>query len=393
MKHLKIVEMRKKVVIAAFFLLLFMPGTLFVISRLTGLPFDVELGGYTDAVEESQRSVSAWLSGQLQNSLAGKVETRIKPRGLMVKTYNTINFFLFNKGNDVIGKNRDLFGSSYIEAELALNRANDYSIKKNAKKMKEYVQQLQKLNEKLKEHGKTLVFYAAPSKANLYRENIPDKYFGISQNHARAVDVLRQELSKTDIPYLICADLKDEIAYPTFYTTGIHWSRPYEQYASRKVIELIKEASGTNYRNIVLGEIEESNEPFYRDWDMLKTFNVFYAPDIVFYQYHTSLEKNENAPKMKLLLQGDSFALGLWKDLTENDPDAEVVMVTRNLTIEQDGKKTIELNRDWSTVDWREYLDNADVIVIESTEQSLKRYSYGFPEMLLNVLDDNPGNS
>ena len=387
MKRLKMKGFGKKIVIAIFLLLLFLPGSLAVISRVTHKPFDIALGGYTAGTEKPELSVSAWLSGSLQSNLTGTIEEKLKPRGLLVKTYNTINFVLFGKSERIVGKKYDIFEPEYINSELTLNKADDFSLDENIAAMKEFAQQLSDLQIKLKTYGKTLVVYIAPSKADLHKENIPDKYIAMSSGHKRAVDLFREEMQKTDVPFLICADLAEELAFPAFYSTGIHWSRTYEQTVSEKLIEMIRENSGIPYADLVLDVAEEKTEPYWRDSDVLDLANVFYKPNETYYQYWTYMDKTEDSPVLRILLQGDSFALGLRKDILDNDFDAEIYLVTNDYSVTDRNDEVFLLNYDWSNLDWQYYLDHSDVVVVEIAEPFVKHRTYGFVQRMLTELE------
>ena len=377
----------KAAAVAAFLLLIFLPGLVLVpASRITHKPLDVPLGGFTPDTGKAVLSPGTWLRGEFQEKLSTLVGEKIKPRGLMVKTYNTINFMLFHKAEQIVGKGYDLFEPEYINAELTLNAVDDFSLAENAEKMRAFAEQLVTLQEKLKAYGKTLVFYVAPSKANLYRDHIPDKYTAMSPGHVKAVDCLRSELEKTDLNWLICADLAGEDGYPAFYPTGIHWARPFEQNCSVRLMEMIREATGTPYATFGLDFPEERETAFWRDDDVLNLANVFYRPRITYCEY-TTYPMDGDGPRLRMLLQGDSFALGLWKDLLDNLPETEIYLVTNNYSITDRENQVTLLQGDWSKVDWNYYLDHTDVVAIEMAEPFLKHRTYGFTESLLAALD------
>ena len=173
----------------------------------------------------------------------------------------------------------------------------------------------------------------------------------------------------------------------SFYTTGIHWSRVYEQTASRALIALASRASGKRYRNIVLGDVESSRVPFDRDTDLLDLANVFYRPSLTYYQYHTELENPEEYDNLRVLIQGDSFALGLRNDLIANDPDAEVYFITRNESVVDRNDQFLVLYYDWNNMDWHRYLDNVDVVILEAAEPLVGECSFGFVDALCAALE------
>lgn len=376
----------KYAVITVFLLILFLPGILLpMLSRITGRRYDGWLYGYTPPREEVGLSASSWLSGEYQKSWSSRFEDSLVPRADLVRLHNTIDMMAFGKTGQILGKNFDVIETAYVESELALNESDDFSLPENARAMAELARDLDRLQDLLRARGKTLVVYIAPSKANLCRENIPDKYIALSLNRPRAVDVFRAEMARTDVPLLICADLAGELAYPAFYTTGIHWSRTYEQYTSRYLIDMISRASGVRYTNILLRDVEAAETPFFRDHDVMNLANVFYDPKITYYQYVTASD-GDGIP-MSILIQGDSFALGLSKDLQENIPASEVWLVTNDYSVAApDGQETL-LRGDWDSMDWEGCLDQVDVVAIEAAEPFLKHRTYGFVGALLRYLE------
>lgn len=376
-------------IVSIFLIILFLPGFgLKIVSFVTGNPMDVTLNGYTDSVNVVSANTNTWFSGELQQYWSKNFEEKLKPRGLMVKTYNTINFLLFNESLRIIGKNRDIFELQYINAELVLTDADDFSIESNVREMSNFVQLLREVREKLNCLGKELLVYVAPSKAAIFPENIPDRYFLYSREHARSVDVFRQEIEKTDVPYLICSDLLEKLTYPPFYTTGIHWSRTYEQYASHVILERMAQITGNQYGNIEWEKVESSKKPFLRDSDVLDLANVFYRPDVTYYKYKTHWTEGEENVPIRLLLQGDSFSIGLMTDIQENNTEAEVHWISRNNTMQSMGE-VINFKGDWAQLDLQHYLEKVDIVVVEIVEPLLKNYSFGFVQALSEVLENS----
>ena len=379
---------RAIMLIVLFLLAVFLPGVLGIYSQITGRPADVPLKGYTEQAARPVFSAAGWLDGSFQQKLTAWFPEKIRPRGAMIKTYNTLNMMVFlKKSGMVVGKGYSLYETRYIEAELGLTAADDFADPENDAKLTEYVEKLARLQQKLKEAGKTLVYYVGPSKASAHPEDIPDRILAGDRHPLRAVDAIRKKLEETEIPYLICADLEAGLVYPSFYPTGIHWSRTYEQTASQRLIELISRASGKRYRNIIPGDAEESEEPFDRDNDLLDLANVFYRPRVTYYQYRTTLEEPAEYDRLRIIIQGDSFALGLRKDIIENDPDAEVYHIARDESVVDRQNRFLVLNGDWSKMTWQEYLDRADVIAVEAAEPLIGSYSFGFVDELLKALD------
>ena len=377
------------IVIGIFVLILFLPAILLpALSLVTGETYDTTLYGYTEQDEEPELTAENWFSGSFQKAWSSRLEKNMQLRAYMVKTRNTLDFALFRKGNDVIGKNDDLFEMDYISAELTLRYAEDYSLEEHVRDMEKYADKLRKLKNRLKKHGKTLIYMVTPSKASLNRENIPDRYIAMDRKHERGIDVFRREIEKTNVPCLFCADMAGELEYPAFYITGIHWSRTYEQLCTRKLISLIRETTGRDYQNIALGPARESKMPFYRDRDLWDLANVFIEPDVTYYEYEVTTEPDPDAPNLRILLQGDSFAEGQRLDILTSFPDAEVYTIIRNEYIIMPDGERISISHNLSRVDWQYFLDNTDIVVVESNESLVRKTSFGFVSKLYNVMKD-----
>ena len=377
------------VITIVFLVILFTPFIIGFLSAGTGKKLDLALGGYTEKAEEKDFSFRSWLDRSFQTAYSNKISNDLKPRGLLIRTYNTINYLLFSRtdnSNLILGNNHYVFEVAYVNAELTLTDKDDFSLQANTDKLSCYVDQLQSLNQLLKDRGISLYVYIAPSKASVCRSEIPSAYFRQSPNHIRSVDAFRELIKKTDVPYLICSDLLDELEYPSFYPTGIHWSRTFEQYTSRRIIQDLSAATGLNYRNIEFAGIESREEPWFRDDDVWALTNVLFEPQVTYYQYKTSLEEKDVYSPLRMMIQGDSFALGLWKDIIDNDPTAEICFITRSDTVADTAGRSIMLNQDWNNMDWDYYLDHIDSVVIEATEPLIQECSFGFVPSLLTYL-------
>ena len=247
---------------------------------------------------------------------------------------------------------------------------------------------LQTLQEKLNKFGKYLYVYVAPSKADFNRDNIPDKYLAAASGNAvRGVDAFRQLIAETDIPYLVCADAKDQLRHPAFYHSGIHWSRTFEQETSAYLVKEFARITGKNYRNICLGEVKASSTPYWRDADVYNLLNVWDEPDETYYEYTSEVEAKENYDKIGILLQGDSFGRGLREDILNLYPLENIYRIDYDQYWE-DRTGAIHKIDSWKALDLSRMLDQSDIVVIEFTEPNVKENSWGFVDYLIDFLDN-----
>lgn len=378
----------KKLCMWIFLLIIFMPITLGQIKSHTDIKFDVSLRGYTNSVEKPNLSLDTFLDGTFQSGYGTWFEENMPLRGVLTKTYNTIRYNAFYLGNRPIGSNGSIYEPAYLYAELAIG-AYDYSIPENAEKLQDMVDHMNSVSNKLRQIDKYLYVYIAPSKADFCPEDMPDNYVALSEPGAvNVTDLFREKISTTTVPYMICSDMADELEYPAFYPTGIHWSRTYEQLASQKIINDLCALSGKIYRNIdIQGDAESRKIPFWRDSDVYNLLNVWVSPDIDYYQYTVKATESKSAEALKMLLVGDSFAEGLKKDIKENIKEDTIILVNRNQFVIDQTETRHSIDGNWDNFDWQSYLDRVDFVVIEITEPLITEYTYDFIDYLDSYLD------
>lgn len=327
--------------------------------------------------------------GSFQSAFDDYWENGLIPRGLAIKTYNQIQLDCFGLSNkNIIGKNYDLFEEGYIKDALAIGDY-DFSSPKNDNAMVQYVSELEEINIKLRKHDKYLLVYSTPSKGMHDYENIPYKYkLQGAANGCRAIDSFRKYISRTDVPYLDSEKVLSNNEYPIFYPTGIHWSRPAEQEVDSAVINKLCEISGKKLRHAKLGTMNSQSMPYWRDADLSDLLNVFVKPkqNITYYEYTESYEASENYDKLRMFLEGGSFAQGLTKNPYTSDEIYET-FYSDYIWSPITGECTSILDGDWSKADFSKYLDKVDFVVIEINEMKMKDFSDGFADYLDTFLD------
>jgi hypothetical protein len=348
----------------------------------------VVLGGYTENVQKPALNARTYVCSDFQNQYISWLNQNMVPRGFIIKSYSTLRYHLFNLGNRVMGQNHDAYEWPYISSELVIDNEPDYSLPENQRAMKEYVDKLLLLNTKLNAIGKTLYVYVPASKAEINRNSIPDKYKAVSVDNAvKSVDCFENIISKTNIPYLICRNMIDELQYTPFYTTGIHWSRTFEQQVTKRIVEDIRRITGENYRSFEIDTVTERRTPFWRDDDIFKVLNVWDIDNPIYYEYVETRENIIDYEKLSIVVQGDSFAEGIRYDLGMIYPNDISYYINRDNIVYGPNGYEKRIGDDWSTFDITGILDNVNVIIIEAAEPELKHYSYGFVDYMIAFLD------
>lgn len=264
------------------FLLLYAPALLWGIHQVTGIEVDVPLDGFTDAVATPTLNLQSIADGSFQSASAKYIETVIPLRGVYTKTYNTLQYGFFRLGSPnaqvKIGGHNTIFGSGYLEAALSIGDAFDFSSLERVSALEETVAHMVSANQKLETVGKHLYVYLAPGKPELYPEDVPAKYPPMGNpDSPTALETMTALLKDTDIPCMFCEEFAEDLEYPAYYPTGIHWSRTYEQTVSQRLISEFSALTGKVYKNLQFTGVEESNTPFLRDVDGYSLLNIWYG--------------------------------------------------------------------------------------------------------------------
>lgn len=315
----------KKILCVSFLAILFIPAILKIVSFGWERNLDIELGGYTDSADKPDLTWQNFEAGEFQSEYTYWFETTMKPRGIITKAYSTIQYNFFNLGNRIIGNNNDIFEDNYIFAEYALKPEFNMACENSRLRMDEYITVLNEVYEKLKAFDKTLYVYVGANKAEFDSENVPQKYKDLQpEDSVNIMEYMRSRLEQTTVPYKVCSDLKDELDYPAYYSTGIHWSRTFEQKVSSLIIAELSSITGKNYRSLNLGTVMESDTPFWRDADVFNLLNVWNNVDCTYYEYEIERDSADSYDQMRFLIAGDSFPMGLRYDILNAYPDEKI---------------------------------------------------------------------
>jgi len=136
-----------------------------------------------------------------------------------------------------------------------------------------------------------------------------------------------------------------------------------------------------------------SQTPFWRDADLLNNCNLWLSPSETYYNGELTPVIPEDWNGASILTQGDSFSQIIKEDLTGIAP---VIQITRSEYYYIPGfhGDLYSLENDFTRLDLAALLDQTDVVVIETVECLISKYSYGFADYLNEFLDTySPANS
>ena len=355
--------------------------------KLTDNDFQGHLLGYFTEYKRSGFSKKSYFNHNFQEDFENWLNSDISLRGYYIRLYNQIQFSLFKKGNDIIGKNNNIFQIGYINAECGLEPHYDFRIPENYENLKDYVTHLESIQRKLLTLGKNFIFFITLSKAAQNYYDIPLKYrLKRDADFKPPYFYLKELLKSKDINVLDARDFFSTDGTPNFYPSGIHWAKPIEQRMSKLIIEKMEQLSGKKFPEIMLHELQSSPKPFWRDADVYDLQNILEKPRNMYFQYDTSFSSDWNSVP-KYLLQGGSFSEGFYfKDYA--DFSKESLSIFYNLRIRNDIHDYIGQNFSaWSDIDFTNILDSVDFVIIELNEAVIPNFSNGFAAYFDSFLD------
>lgn len=372
---------------------IFTPFILFYLQSIFNFKLDTQLIGFTPKINKPQKfTFNDFRVGKYQTDFSSWYVESLPLRGYIIKFYNTLRYNVFYLSRRIMGDNNCIHEKNYISAHLALDDKFDYSIENNKKKIKEFVSDLVELQEKLSKIDKTLYVFIPPSKVHFYPKSIPSKFYKIKNSNAISpLTIFKELVDKTNLNIRIASyDIKDKLKYPPFYSTGVHWSRTYEQIATNEMLDDLNKITNKQYRKLKLGRVKKSKNCFWRDCDVYNVLNIFNKNfDKKYFEYRVRKENLEKYDRMKFIVYGDSFSIGLIKDILRVYPDEKSILrINRASALVDYNDNVILLNNNFNNADFKQYLNSSDVIIIEMIEPEISNYTYGFVKHLLKILDN-----
>lgn len=370
---------RKYLVLVIFSLVLLSPAIWFVSGK------DVILSGVSEEAQVPDISTEGLVKGIIFDEVDTYIKNNLPGRNFMIKVRNQVMFTCVGESpnaNILVGKNRNLFESNYLEEYMQISRvASDEYLAEMAEK-------IERLENELNENNVKLLLFLTPSKATYYSEDIPAayRYSGIKaedSNHDRWVRFLdEKQISYYDsLPYLDeCKKNGDTL----FYKTGTHWATPVAAKVAKEFSEYFEKETGYNLPefNVVT---QKSDMPVYPDADIFNTLNLFIKP-------YDNYEKAEcvvtdpmtDAPNV--FFRGGSFMGQSLKRLVDIGSFGKDVHFENNyIHYERYSKsETCSGFNAYDEIDLKSFFKGTDVLILEINEAAIYDMTWGFIDYLLD---------
>ena len=381
--------MKKLLLVAAILFSLFLALPLFQMA--TGLPPDYALQGVENKVVPPNPGWAAWWNGTLQAEVDAWLNQRIGLRGLLVRTANQVNFSLFGElpkrsGTQVLmGRAGMLFEKVYVDAYNSGGR-------RPKSELRNVSASTRRLQDRLAADGIAFLLVIAPSKAEIYPENLPESADvagrpGRRSNYQNIVEFLRADGVNLLDAHDLFLEWKREPGMPLLFAKGgTHWN----EYGAARVVERImgrlRDLTGKDLPSVRIAGAVTNRTIVESDNDLGELVNLWSGRPLAGPQIHPVAEVRAGSHLPDILVIGDSFVftltnfmdrMGLYRkrDLYYYYNRHYFYPVAPNVALD---KRQLDLLED---------VRGRDAVVIEVSEYWLPRIGFGFVRDLLKAYD------
>lgn len=365
---------------------------------LTALPYaqtmthclpEVASHGAEGRAPQPSYSLKSFWDGTYQEQFEKWLAQKIGFRGAFVRTDNQINYSLFNQFSShsrfqvVLGKDRYLYGRSYVAAYMKNKPFTDAKIIAT-------VRLLKRLQHELKLRDKGFLLVISPSKASLYEEYLPD---GVRRrkdrspsNYERIMPLLQSERIQVLDTVSMLKDLKTK-GVTAFSRGSTHWTFSCSCLVAAEAMRRFEDQTGERFPAMSCGPLKTHPLPIAQDMDLATLSNLWFPQTFNEpLSYVKPKPSNDGASKIPTMASvGSSF---MWSIL--HYLDAYKVYQERNFYYYFNTKFTYPptkprpINR--KTFDFEKEILSKDLFLIEVNESVIHSVGFGVLPRLVKHL-------
>lgn len=276
-----------KIILAALFGIALVSPTLQMLLRgHVYFARDLPLGGYDAAPVRARPTLSwrAWTDERFQTDFQAWFAANVGLRAHMIRTDQTINFFVFGDGTGRIVRGRDdyLFEPGYIlmhETPAPTNRAVAETVARD----------LRAISEKLRAKNVGLVVLISASKAEVYPDKIPRAWKRTppaAPTGPTRYEMETELLETYGIPFVngqrsLIEARRAQPSVPWFPRGGTHWSHYAACVVLQRVLATWKANSSALVPELTCVSGPPEEEARYTDRDLAGGLNLWYERPLV----------------------------------------------------------------------------------------------------------------
>lgn len=278
-----------------------------------------------------------------------------------------------------------LFSNSYIETYFG----NDFI---GSSKIEDFSLKMKFIQDSLRKRGKFFFLLIAPGKTAVYPELIPDRFYEKYSKKRTNHEVLTQKLDSLNFSYLDLKSYifsnKSEYNYPIFPKYGVHWTGNTVANITDTLLRFIEKNGSFKLIDIDLAPGEKTILDYrFTDYDIGESLNLFFhlAEDTL--HYPTMTYSCNSCTKPRVLGVGDSFIQSFrgFYHTYDSAFSSDSYIWFYNEAVDWPKKlhgkgvlvKLFSLEKE---------IENADIILLESTDENLKNTGFKFVDELYDLL-------
>jgi len=340
-------------------------------------PLDsVSLSGEEWVPEVEPWTLDAIAERSWQKDVDHRVTKKFGFREVCIRLYNQLRYGAFGEITHFIeeGEDRILFEKVY---EQAMCGDNDIGHAAMSRK----IDSILVLDSLLRENGQNLLLVLAPNKWRFYSDKIEIDEIDSVSNYDR----VKAGLLDTDIALFDVIDWFDTLQSPhsLISKSGTHWSVYGAALVGMQIQKHLVEI-GLSDAPFEISELETSSGPRYTDRDLHDLLNIMSNPPEDNLAYPTLNFPNQKKPRV--LIIGDSYYLTMYylNIHTQGfDPDSKLLYYNKEL-VHADPEVGIPFNDET----FKKELLAADIVIIESNEDALSKFGWGFLSDAITALSE-----
>jgi hypothetical protein len=331
--------------------------------------------------EEWVPEVKPWTLGAIaerswQQDVDHRVTKKFGFREVCIRFYNQLRYSVFGEITHFIeeGEDRILFEKVY---ENAMCGGNDIGYAAMSQK----VDSILILDSLLRQNGQNLMLVLAPNKWRFYSDKIEIDAIDTFPNYER----IRIGLLSSKVAMLDVIGWFDTLQSPhsLISKSGTHWSVHGASIVGMQIQKHLIEL-GLSDLQFEISELETSNAPRYTDRDLHDLLNIMSNPPLDNLAYPTLSFPNKKKPRV--LVVGDSYYLTMYylNIHTQGfDPESKLLYYNKEL-VHTDPEVGVPFNNET----FKKELLAADIVIIESNEDALSKFGWGFLSDAITTLSE-----
>lgn len=372
-------NLMKKTIFYAFLFILFIP----LLRQINIIPTpDFELDGNFELHSNVELNWHNWVHDVYQKNADVLATENIGYRGFLTRLRNQIDYSLFylaHSDKAIVGKDDILFDEWYLNAWTGRTFIGEEFIDIKLHKLK-------MVQDTLRELGTELVFVLAPDKATFFEEKVP-AYYQRKRYPQNNYSYLSERAQNIGIDFIdlnnYFTSIKHTCQYPLYPKSGIHWSNYGSYIALDSIIKYIETAKNIDLNDITVDSIEVTTSPKHPDYDIGQNINLLCKiPQWEMAYPSLSFENNQDKPKPKMLVSGDSYYFNIYNyEFTSHLFDNNAFWYYANWVYPEHYKKTTEAKY----LDLRKEVEDKDILLLMVTGRFMHNIDWLVVEKLFDA--------